>query len=331
MHIELMKRILMDRPGAPAEVVRIEEVAEPAAPGPHEALLELVASPVHPADLLTIMGMYAGEPGPMPKVLGKEGLGKVLQVGELVKHLKPGDVAPVLQAHDGVWQERQNVPAENLVALPPGGDPLQYAMSFANPLTALLLLRPLQMGDWVMQNAANSSVGQYLIQLAKKQGIRTINVVRREGLAGELHNLGTDVVLVDNADLPRRVRAATGGAPVKLAIDAVAGEASARLAACLSSGGVLCNYGMMSGRNVQVSPATLIGNDITVRGFWLPVAMSKLPAPERASAFGEIIPLVASGILKAKVEATYPLARIHDALEHAAKGERTGKVLLTLR
>jgi trans-2-enoyl-CoA reductase len=157
-----MKRIMMDRPGAPAEVVRIEEVAEPAAPGPHDALMELVASPVHPADLLTIMGMYAAEPGPMPKALGKEGLGKVLRVGELVKHLKPGDVAPVLLANDGVWQERQNVPAENLVALPPGGDPLQYAMSFANPLTALLLLRqivPVQMGEWVMQNAANSSVG----------------------------------------------------------------------------------------------------------------------------------------------------------------------------
>lgn len=326
-----MKRIMMDRPGAPAEVVRIEEIAEPGAPGSHEALMELVASPVHPADLLTIMGMYAGDPGPMPKALGKEGLGKVLQVGELVKHLKPGDVAPVLLPQDGVWQERQNVPAENLVALPPGGDPLQYAMSFANPLTALLLLRPVQMGDWVIQNAANSSVGQYLIQLAKKQGIRTINVVRRDGLAEELHNLGADVVLVDNADLPRRVMAATGGAPVKLAIDAVAGESAARLSACLSPGGVLCNYGMMSGRNVQVSPAALIGNDITVRGFWLPVAMGKLEAAERASAFGEIIPLVASGMLKAKVEATYPLARIHDALAHAAKGERKGKVLLTLR
>ena len=54
-----MKRIMMDRPGAPAEVVRIDEAAEPGAPGPHEALMELVASPVHPADLLTIMGMYA--------------------------------------------------------------------------------------------------------------------------------------------------------------------------------------------------------------------------------------------------------------------------------
>lgn len=329
-----MKRIIMDRPGAPAEVVRIEDVAEPGAPGPHEALVELVASPIHPADLLTINGMYVGDPGRMPKPLGKEGLGRVLKVGELVKHLKPGDVAPVLMANDGVWQERQNVGAEHLVALPPGGDPLQYAMSFANPLTALLLLRqivPVQMGEWVIQNAGNSSVGQYLIQLAKKQGIRTVNVVRRDGLADELHNLGADVVMMENQDLPRRVLAATGGAPLKLAIDAVAGESAARLAACLAPGGVLCNYGMMSGRNVQVSPASLIGSNISVRGFWLNTGLATLPSAERGKAFGEIIPLVASGMLRAKVEATYPLQRVQEALAHAAKGERKGKVLLTLR
>jgi trans-2-enoyl-CoA reductase len=156
-------------------------------------------------------------------------------------------------------------------------------------------------------------------------------VVRRDGLANELHNLGADVVLVDGPDLPRRVRAATGGAPLRLAIDAVAGESSARLAACLAPGGTLCNYGMMSGRNVQVSPAALIGGDIVVRGFWLTSALGKLAAADRGKMFGEIIPLVSSGMLKAKVEATYPLARIHEALAHAAKGERTGKVLITLR
>lgn len=66
-------------------------------------------------------------------------------------------------------------------------------MGFVNPATALLMLREVpepSMGEWVIQNAANSSVGQYLIQLAKRSGIRTINVVRREGLSAALHNLG---------------------------------------------------------------------------------------------------------------------------------------------
>lgn len=57
---------------------------------------------------------------------------------------------------------------------------------------------------------------------------------------------------------------------MKLAIDAVSGDASARLAACLVPGGLLLNYGMMSGKNLQVSPAHLIGGGIVVKGFWLP-------------------------------------------------------------
>ncbi len=325
-----MKRVTMERPGAPADVVRLEDVAEPGPPALNEALVELVASPIHPADLLTIMGMYAAE-SKAPKVLGKEGVGRVVAVGSHVKHVQPGDLTPVLMPNDGVWQQRYLLDAEHLVALPPGGDPLQYAMAIGNPATALLMLRtivPLQLGDWIIQNAANSAVGQYIIQLAKREGIRTVNVVRREGLAGALHDLGADVVLTDGLDLPKRVAAATGAAPIRLALDAVAGDSSARLTACLAPGGTLCSYGMMSGKSVHISPAALIGSGIVVRGFWVTAAMAKMTKDERAKLYGELIPLVVSGALKAKIEATYPLGRIQEALAHASKGERTGKILL---
>ena len=325
-----MQRVTMERAGAPAEVVRVEEVADPGKPGVHEALVELVASPIHPSDLLTIMGMYAAETR-LPKTLGKEGVGRVIAVGEHVKHVKPGDLTPVLMPMDGVWQHRYLLNAEDLVALPAGGDPLQYAMAIGNPATALLMLRsivPLGLGDWIIQNAANSAVGQYLIQLAKREGIRTVNVVRREGLADQLHNLGADVVLVDGLDLPQRVAKATGGAPVKLALDAVSGDSAARLTACLAQGGTLCNYGMLSGKSVHISPAALIGGGILVRGFWVTAAMAKMSKEERAKLYGELIPLVVSGSLKAEVEATYPLGRVQEALAHASKGERGGKVLL---
>ncbi|MBL8228390.1 MAG: zinc-dependent alcohol dehydrogenase family protein [Bryobacterales bacterium] len=328
-----MKQVIMDRPGAPADVIRIVDAPEPPPPGPQQALVELAASPIHPADLLTIAGMYATTPGAMPKVPGKEGVGRVLKVGELVRHIKAGDLTPILLSNDGVWQERQLLDADSLVALPPGGDLLQYAMGFANPATALLMIRdvvPLDLGDWVIQNAANSSVGQYLVQIAKRRGIRTINVVRREGLAEKLHQLGADVVLTDGPDLPARVAKVIAGSPLKLAIDAVSGDASARLAACLSPNGVLCNYGMLSGKNVQVSPAALIGGGIVVKGFWLPPAMSAIGQDGRAKLFGELIALVSSGAIRAEVEATYPLANVQEALAHAARGERTGKIFLTL-
>src|SRR5262249_36514054 len=125
------------------------------------------------------------------------------------------------------------------------------------------------------------------------------------------------------------VAQATGNAPVKVAFDAVSGESAARLTACLAQGGTLCNYGMMSGKNVHVSPAHLIGSGIIVRGFWVTPELAKLGPEGRAQLFGELIPLVMSGAIKAGVEATYPLTRIKEALAHAAQGERGGKVLLT--
>jgi mitochondrial enoyl-[acyl-carrier protein] reductase / trans-2-enoyl-CoA reductase len=60
-----------------------------------------------------------------------------------------------------------------------------------NPPTALLLLEDhvaLQPGDWVIQNVANSAVGRHVIVLAKARGLRTVDVVRRDDVAGELRD-----------------------------------------------------------------------------------------------------------------------------------------------
>ena len=66
------------------------------------------------------------------------------------------------------------------------------AQFYVNPPTALGLLKVLgaPQGKWVLQTAAASVLGRMLIQLAKHQGVRTINVVRRRGAVEELKALG---------------------------------------------------------------------------------------------------------------------------------------------
>ena len=91
----------------------------------------------------------------------------------------------------------------------------QLAMSAVNPLTALLMLNSftdLEAGQWIVQSAANSAVGGYVIQLAKQRGIKTVNVVRREGLAEDLMAKGADVVLIDGPDLAAQIALATDNA-----------------------------------------------------------------------------------------------------------------------
>ena len=57
-----MKAAQLNAFGDPAEVVECIEVDEPAAPGPNEALVELLAGPINPAELLLIQGKYASRP-----------------------------------------------------------------------------------------------------------------------------------------------------------------------------------------------------------------------------------------------------------------------------
>ena len=87
-----------------------------------------------------------------------------------------------------------------------------------------------------------------------------MNVVRRESLFAELKPLGADACVVDGPDLAERVKTLTGGASIRLGLDAVSGQATARLSACVGEGGVVCNYGSMSGEDPVMSRAALIGN-----------------------------------------------------------------------
>jgi len=134
-------------------------------------------------------------------------------------------------------------------------------MEFAATLFAALP------GDSVAQNGANSTVGQYIVQIARARGIRTISIVRNQAAADQVRRLGGDVVVIDGPDVLGEVRAATKNASVRLAIDCVSGEASASLADILAERGTLVVYGGLNGQPVQVRVLQFIATDIAVRGF----------------------------------------------------------------
>src|ERR1700730_10915615 len=106
----------------------------------------------------------AGHPK-LPSVLGHEGAGKVVAVGDGVQNVKAGE--RVVIPH-GVfsWAEKVLAPAEEAIVLPPEIDPQQAAMLSINPPAAALLLDEfvsLKPGDWIVQNAANSGVGRHVL------------------------------------------------------------------------------------------------------------------------------------------------------------------------
>ncbi len=323
-----MKAVRFASFGAPLEVVQAVD-EDPGALAPGEALLEVLATPINPSDISTIAGLYGVRPK-LPAVPGNEGVGRVVRV-EGQAPVKPGDIV-FLPMGVGTWRTHLKAKASQLLPVPSGADLHQMSMLSINPPTADLLLREfvkLQRGDWVIQNAANSAVGRYLISLAKLEGYKTINVVRRADVAQELTALGADVVLEDGDDLPKRVHQATGGAPVRLAVDAVAGSATLRLGETVAPNGVVVNYGAMSGKAPSLSPAALIFKNVTLKGFWLVHWLNAAPREAQVALMGRMAKLVADGTLHAPVEATFPLENIREALTRAMEEGRQGKVLLT--
>lgn len=324
-----MKQVQFGAFGTPHEVADCVEVDDVGSPDPGEVVVEIEAFPINPADLLTISGGYATKP-PLPATLGAESVGRIALLGDGVEGFEVGDRVIVL-ARDN-WTQKRRVPASAVLAVPSDADVLQLAMLKVNPATALMMLRnyvELQPGDWVIQDAANSGVGVNLIRIAAGDGLRTVNVVRREDLVGPLKEQGADVVVVDGDDLAERVRKATGDAPIRLAIDAVGGKAIMRLGDCLAEGGTIVNYGLLSGEPCQIRADQTIFKGLTLTGFWLAKTLTSMARPALEGLYGDLAERVRKGDLRVDVEATYPIEQIKDALEHAGRGGRSGKVLVT--
>jgi NADPH:quinone reductase-like Zn-dependent oxidoreductase len=312
----------------PQDVIAAVEFDLPA-PAEGEALLAMLAAPINPSDVLTLTGLYGMLP-PLPATGGNEGVGRVVAVGDKVSNVQVGQTV-LLPVGSGTWASHQLAPANRLIVLPEGADPLQLAMLTVNPPTALLLLSEfvdLKEGDWVIQNAANSAVGGYLNQIARMRGIGVVNVVRRESAIDDVKAAGGDIVLVDGEDLHKRTAQVTGGSKPRLAIDAVGGAATERLAKALAEGGTLVNYGGMSGEPCQISPASFVFKDITLRGFWLAWWFRRATPQRQMEVYGQLTRWIAEGKLKARVQATFTVAQIKQAVALAAAGERDGKILV---
>lgn len=318
--------------GSPLEVIELDEVPDPPAPGDGEVSIDVLFAPVNPGDLLAMEGRYGAAAPELPAIAGVEGLGRVSAVGDNVASAKVGDRV-LLPPGRGTWCEKITAPATQVTPLPDEGDSRQLCMMRANPASAYLMLTTfveLSRGDWVIQNAANSAVGRYLIQLARIEGFRTVNVVRRPRTIEPLKRLRADVVVLDGPDLAERVASETGGAEIGLGIDAVAGKATEEMARCLAVGGTIVNYGLLSGEPCMVDPRDAIFRDVRLRGFWRAKWQVTAPPQEISRVTDRLAGLIVDGKLHAEVEAVYPLWRVREALHHAGHGDRTGKILLQM-
>jgi len=317
---------------------------------PGQCVVKLAFSPINPSDINVLEGTYVRSPPSLPAVAGMEGSGVVFYLPEDSTGADPldqtgnaisvGDHVVAWPWNWGSWAEYKVIHTKCLRMIPKEIDLKTASMMCVNPPTAYGLLLGARKGEWIIQNAANSGMGQAIIQVAKARGIHTINVVRRQGLQQKLVELGADVVVVfpgvrqqnkgiekeKLAETAARIKNLIGRATVKLAINAVCGLSGELLAKCLSTGGVHLTYGVMAQEPMTVSGGQLLFKDITYKGWHL----QKLRANPKA--YEDMWEWLIDAIMNEKVTASsidsiFPLSQAKAAVERAFSNQRNGKVL----
>lgn len=133
----------------------------------NQVLVKWLASPINPADINQIQGVYPIKPS-LPAIGGNEGCACVKKIGSNVKKLKVGDYVIPYNAGLGTWTEFGVYDETKLFSIDNTLPILHAATLQVNPSTAYRMLKDfvqLEPEDFIIQNGANSAVGRYVIQV----------------------------------------------------------------------------------------------------------------------------------------------------------------------
>ncbi|MBI4594073.1 MAG: quinone oxidoreductase [Candidatus Rokubacteria bacterium] len=320
-----MKAVRIHAPGGP-EAMRYEDVPDPA-PKAGEALVRIEAAGLNYIDVYFRTGVYKADP---PVTLGMEGGGTVTAVGPGVTDVKVGDKVAYTGVR-GSYAEYAAVPAERLVALPPGVSTRQGAAAMLQGLTAHYLACatwPLKPGDACVVHAAAGGVGLLLTQIAKLRGARVIATAGTDDKTKLARAAGADHAIVyTRQDFEAEVKGLTGGKGVQVIYDGVGKDTFDKGLNCLAPRGMMVLFGQASGPVGLVDPQVLNAKGslfLTRPSLFHHIATRQ----ELVARAGELLGWIRDGKVKLRMEHDYSLkdaAEAHRALEAR---KTTGKVLL---
>ncbi|MBX8687011.1 zinc-binding dehydrogenase [Mycobacterium sp. 20091114027_K0903767] len=332
-----MRCVVAEKVGEPSEVLQLQTRPVPR-PGPGQVLVRVVAAPVEASDLHTIRGRYGFTPE-FPAVPGIESVGLIEELGSGAEGLTIGQRVMTIGV-TGTWQEYVVADAEKVLPVPPGMSTSTAAQLLSNPLTAVILtgdvldVRP---GEWLLQTAAGSTVGQLVIQLGAHIGFQTLNVVRRRSAVDDILAMGgTAVICTEDEDLRERVADIAGEGGVSKAIDCVSGQVGADVSRALAPHGELVVYGALSTHRqtdpgkltIPIFARSLIYETKSVRGFWLFRWLTETPRDRLVATIDRTVQLAGSGVLRVPEGQPIPVEKFGDAVHLAEAPQHGGKPLL---
>ena len=321
----MSKAIRIHATGGP-EVMKWEQLPTPQ-PGPNEALIQHEAVGLNYIDVYFRTGLYKA---PLPCTIGMEGAGTVLEVGENVKDLAPGDRVAYAGGPLGAYATMRVIPADRLVRLPAEISFKTAAAMMLQGITAHFLLHrtfKVQAGQTILLHAAAGGVGLIMCQWARHLGANVIGVVSTEEKAAVIKANGAAHAIIGHDNLAAEVKKITGGAMVPVVYDSVGKDTFNASLDCLAPLGLLACFGSASGAVPPFDIAMLgtKGSLFLTRPAFATYTAARTDLAAAAAALFEV---VASGAVKIQVNQTFKLedaAAAHTALEAR---QTTGSTIL---
>jgi NADPH2:quinone reductase len=309
------------------EVLRYQPV-QAASPGPGEVRIRQTAVGVNYIDVYVRKGLYRMiEP---PAAIGMEAAGVVMDVGDGVGHLLPGDRVAYACPPPGAYATVRTMSAEQLVVLPDDvSDETAAALMLKGMSAEYLLHRThrVRPGEVVLVHAAAGGVGLFLCQWASALGAKVIGTVSSEDKARLARANGcAHPIVTRDYRFADAVRQASGGHGAAVVYDGLGRDAAAENFDALALRGHWVSYGQASGAHDPMQTADLSAKSVTLSRPVLFHYTAQRPMLEEIAR--NTFEALRRGILRVDVRHRFPLAAAAEAHRELEARRTTGPIVL---
>ncbi len=292
-------------------------------PAPGEVQVHVEATGLNFKDVMNVLGMYPGNPGP----LGGECAGTVVEVGAGVERVRVGD--RVLAIAPGAFSRYVTTRASLVARVPDRlgfGEAATLGIPFVTAGVALHQVARIQPGERVLIHAAAGGVGLAAVQLALRAGAVVFATAGSPEKRGYLQSIGVPHVLNSRTlEFAEDILRLTEGEGVDVVLNSLAGEFIARSFEALARGGRFVEIGKGGWTEERVQA---LGKDIAYS-----VVDWTTTAVEEPDAIGEILDGIVRdverGTLSPLPRREFGVDRAEDAFRFMAQARHIGKIVVT--
>jgi NADPH:quinone reductase len=320
------RAIIFEQAGGPDVLVARE--IDVRAPSANEVRIQHTAIGVNYLDIYIRRGLVPlANPG---DALGMEAVGTVIDVGESVTHVMPGDRVAYLGLPTGSYSDLRTVLAAQVVPLPANINDETAAAAFLRGLTAEYLLHRvhvLKPGEIVLVHAAAGGLGVIVASWARSLGATVIGTVSSEDKARLARDHGCHhVVVTRDYSFADAVTQASGGHGADLIVDGLGRQAMNENLAALAMFGHWVGVGHASGGIAAVDPHQLLAKSAT---FSAPAVLHYAHDPIRLNQMADRLwNAIQTGATRPHIGARYPLAAAREAHRDLEARTTRGSLLL---